>query len=57
VRIYPNTPLAGYAREHGFIAHDDNLLRPTFYLEPDLREWLPATAASWASQRPNCLTD
>ncbi len=45
IRIYPNTPLAGQARAGGWIAPGADLLRPIFYLEPDLDGWLQDHAA------------
>ncbi len=36
IRIYPHTRLARLALEEGFIAPDDDLLRPRFYLRPEL---------------------
>jgi radical SAM superfamily enzyme YgiQ (UPF0313 family) len=37
IRIYPHTPLARQAVAEGMIAPDDDLLRPRFYLQPDLQ--------------------
>ena len=36
VRIYPRTPLARIAVEEGLVAVGDDLLRPRFYIRPDL---------------------
>lgn len=40
IRIYPGTPLAALAREHGMIATGDNLLFPRFYLAPEVDPWI-----------------
>ena len=40
IRIYPETQIAEIAREKGMVAPDDDLLRPRFYLEPALGDWL-----------------
>jgi len=55
VRIYPKTPLARYAERQGVVTPGDDLLRPTFFLEPGLRDWLPETAEAWASERSHCI--
>ncbi len=57
VRIYPYTPLAGHALTRGLIAPGDDLLQPTFYLEPGLEDWLPETLEAWAAGRTDCLGD
>jgi radical SAM superfamily enzyme YgiQ (UPF0313 family) len=41
LRIYPQTPLARIAVADGLISPDDNLLFPSFYITPSLRDWLP----------------
>jgi len=46
LRIYPNTPLACIALTEGIISPTDNLLLPSFYITPSLREWLPERVAS-----------
>lgn len=55
VRIYPGTPLAEYAVKIGMISADEDLLRPSFFIEPELREWLPNAAADWAAGRKNII--
>jgi radical SAM superfamily enzyme YgiQ (UPF0313 family) len=55
VRIYPQTPLANWARDRGVVGPDDDLLRPRFYLEPGLKEWLWETAHAYAAGRPWCI--
>jgi radical SAM superfamily enzyme YgiQ (UPF0313 family) len=47
IRIYPNTKLSECAIEDGFIAPDDNLLYPRFYLARGLEGWLDETIAGW----------
>ena len=55
VRVYPYTRLAEYMVKRGLVAPEDDLLRPTFFIEPDLRDWLPETATEWAAGKPNCF--
>lgn len=40
IRIYPGTELERTARREGMIADDDDLLRPSFYLSPAVRDWV-----------------
>ncbi|HOC42225.1 MAG TPA: radical SAM protein [Thermoanaerobaculales bacterium] len=40
VRIYPGTELADAAQAEHVIARDDDLLRPRFYMTPDLEAWI-----------------
>ena len=40
VRIYPGTELARAAQDERVIAADDDLLRPRFYMTPDLEGWI-----------------
>lgn len=54
-RIYPETPLAAIARANGYINPETNLLFPTFYIEPDLKDWLFSTIRQWAADRPYAL--
>jgi hypothetical protein len=42
VRIYPGTDLARAARDERVITADDDLLRPRFYMTPDLEPWIRA---------------
>ncbi len=55
IRIYPHTRLARQAVDSGMVDPGDSLLRPCFYLEPGLSDWLPAHIAGWASQRPGLI--
>lgn len=47
LRIYPGTALAKTAAAEGQIRADDDLLRPRFYLAPELAEWLPERVAAY----------
>ena len=40
VRVYPGTDLARAARNERVITADDDLLRPRFYMTPDLEPWI-----------------
>ncbi len=52
VRIYPYTELAVRAAAEGVITPADDLLRPKFYVAPQMADWLHDTVASWCAQRP-----
>lgn len=45
-RIYPRTPLARVAVEEGVVAAADDLLRPTFYLAPEIAGWVDEAVSS-----------
>ncbi len=47
LRIYPHTPLASAAMKDGLIRPEDDLLMPSFYIRPSLRDWLPDRIARW----------
>jgi radical SAM superfamily enzyme YgiQ (UPF0313 family) len=51
IRIYPETDLAATAVAAGVIAPDDDLLRPTFYMAAELKDWLPARIAGYRASR------
>jgi radical SAM superfamily enzyme YgiQ (UPF0313 family) len=53
VRIYPHTALARTAVQEGVIAPDDDLLRPRFYMQRGLEDWLRETARAWMEERPH----
>jgi len=53
IRIYPHTRLAMVAEQQGIIAAGQDLMEPSFYVVPTLRDWLRATAQEWLSQRPH----
>ena len=45
IRIYPETPLARLAVEQGVVTPEDDLLRPRFYLRPELADWIREVVA------------
>jgi radical SAM superfamily enzyme YgiQ (UPF0313 family) len=51
IRIYPETDLAATAVAEGMITPEDDLLRPTFYLTPQIQEWLPLRIAAYKASR------
>lgn len=51
IRIYPETDLAATAIAEGVIAPDDDLLRPTFYMAAELKDWLPPRIAAYKASR------
>ncbi len=51
IRIYPHTRIAEVAREQKIISASDDLLRPAFYLDPDLEPFIRETVSSWARTR------
>lgn len=55
IRIYPGTAVARRAREKGLVDPGDSLLQPSFYLEPELAEWLPEFIETWSAERPNLV--
>lgn len=55
IRIYPGTLLARQASAKGLIRPDQSLLRPVFFLQPELADWLPGFIESWSAQRPNLV--
>ena len=55
IRIYPATALAATALAQGIIRPDDDLLQPTFYLAPALRDWLPERIADYRRAHPSVM--
>ena len=55
IRIYLYTRLADEARADGMIDFADDLLRPLFYIRPDLEPWLRETVADWTASRPTWI--
>jgi radical SAM superfamily enzyme YgiQ (UPF0313 family) len=53
IRIYPHTALAEIAVKEGLITADDHLLKPTFYMVPDIQDWLKETVKNWTAKRQN----
>ena len=51
LRIYPETPLAASALAEGVIQPVDDLLRPRFYLAPQLVDWLPERIGVYKTSR------
>jgi radical SAM superfamily enzyme YgiQ (UPF0313 family) len=51
IRIYPETELAAMAVANGIISPEDDLLQPTFYLTPRLKDWLPDSVACYKASR------
>jgi radical SAM superfamily enzyme YgiQ (UPF0313 family) len=51
IRIYPETDLAATAVAEGMIGPEDDLLRPAFYLAPQIQGWLPARIADYKASR------
>ncbi|MFO7964939.1 MAG: radical SAM protein [Desulfobacterales bacterium] len=56
IRIYPHTELAEKAIREGRISSHDGLLFPAFYIKEEMKDWLYATVAEWAGDRPNWMT-
>lgn len=53
IRIYPHTKLAQTAAEDGFIAENDDLLFPKFYMARGLEAWLRETVEKEVREHPN----
>lgn len=53
IRIYPHTALAEQAMARGLVKSHQDLLHPTFYLEPDLDGWLREKTAKLVQEREN----
>lgn len=51
IRIYPYTTLAKIAVNEGLISPEDNLLKPTFYMVPEIKDWLEETLNVWMAKR------
>jgi radical SAM superfamily enzyme YgiQ (UPF0313 family) len=56
IRIYPHTALSSFARARGLIADDDALLIPRFFLQEELKSWLPETIRTLAGEHSNWIT-
>jgi radical SAM superfamily enzyme YgiQ (UPF0313 family) len=52
VRVYPETEIAAVAAAQGIISPEDDLLQPTFYLVPRMKDWLPEKVAAYKASRP-----
>lgn len=55
IRIYPGTPLYHTALDEGVITPSTDLLQPTFYLSPFVRERLAGLVTAEAMQRRNWI--
>ncbi len=51
IRIFPGCELEEIARERGMLTPGENLLYPSFYLEPGVRPWLPELIKSACASR------
>lgn len=52
VRIRPDTPVALVALDQGIITDESDLIRPTFYLEESVKEWIVDRLRSEAETNP-----
>ncbi len=52
VSIMPGTREARLAREEGLIADESDLIRPTFYLAPEVRDWIGDYLREQAAGQP-----
>ena len=55
IRIYPDTDIARMAKEEGWIASDEDLLHPRFYIVPELANWLCKTIAARLPANPHWI--
>ena len=51
-RVLPGTSIARLSMEEGLIESDSDLLEPTFYVEPAVRDWLPERLQDEAAAHP-----
>ncbi|MDE2842859.1 MAG: cobalamin-dependent protein [Chloroflexota bacterium] len=52
VSIMPGTPEARLAVEEGLVADESELIRPTFYIAPEVREWIVDHLKQAAAKQP-----
>lgn len=57
IRVMPHTPLATMARKQGLIPRGKSLFRPTFYVEPEVQDWLLERIQEVTRDRKNWLTE
>ena len=50
--LMPGTPEAKLALDEGLISSESDLIEPTFYISPNLRDWLPDKLVREAGQHP-----
>ncbi|MBI9074901.1 MAG: radical SAM protein [Desulfatibacillum sp.] len=55
VRIYPKTLVYEQAAAKGVITRDQNIMYPTFYVEPGLQEWLDIAVTDFKQAHPDWL--
>jgi radical SAM superfamily enzyme YgiQ (UPF0313 family) len=56
IRILPGTPLAALSEKEGIISAHQNLLKPVYYIPPDLsQDWLQGTLTKAFSGIRNCI--
>ena len=57
VSVLPGTPVAAQAMAEGLITDESELIRPTFYIAPAVRDWIVDTllAEKAANKRWNVL--
>ena len=51
-RVLPGTEVADLARGEGLIGSDADLLMPTFYIEPSVRDWLADRVRRATAEEP-----
>ncbi len=52
IRVLPGSPVAQAALKKGLIAGEGDLIRPTFYVEETVKEWIVDRLKAEASQNP-----
>jgi hypothetical protein len=52
VSILPGTAVAARALEEGIIGDEAELIRPTFYLAPEVRDWMVEYLKTEAAHNP-----
>ena len=53
VRIYPHTLVYEHAVAKGVISRDQNIMFPTFYVEPGLEDWLDTAIQEFTQSHPD----
>ena len=51
-RVLPNTAVAQTALREGLIASESELMRPTFYIDAEVRDWLADRLREEAAEYP-----
>lgn len=52
VRVLPGTPVAEAAMKEGLFSDENELIRPTFYIEPSIKDWIVERLKSEAAENP-----